>query len=537
MNQSPAQSNRTMIGSKLVTVLGLLTIASMATQTRGQCSPIEVAKLAASDAAANDYFGTSVAISGDTALISAAEDDNLGGVGAGSVYVFVRSSGVWMQQAMLVASDAAANDNFGISVALSGDTAVVGAYRNDHVGGTNAGAAYVFVRSSGIWTQEAKLTASDAAANDEFGIDVALSGDTALVGAYLNDNVGGSDAGAAYVFVRSAGVWTQQAKLTADDAQPGDSFGNSVALSGETAVIAAFDDDDGGTNSGSAYVFVRSGITWNQQAKLTAADPATEDLFGVCVAVQGDTAVVGALRDDDAGANSGSAYVFTRSGTSWTQQQKLTAADAAANDSFGHQVAVSGDLALVSAFLDDSGAGSAYVFTRSGVVWTEQQKLTASDAAPGDFFGTLALSGDTVVAGAPDDDDAGSNSGSAYIFDLGCDDDDDGIVDVNDNCPAVANPGQEDGDSDGVGDACDNCPSLPNPNQADCDADGIGDACDPDTDNDGVPNASDACPNTPNCSVDATGRPKLDMNNDCNVDGLDIQLIVNQLLNNCSQCP
>ena len=259
----------------------------------------EQAKLSASDAANGDLFGWSVAVAGDTAVVGAPFDNTVAGTDAGSAYVFVRSGGAWTQQAKLRASDAANGDLFGVSVAVAGDTAVVGAYDDNTVAGVDAGSAYVFVRSGGAWTQQAKLTASDAANGDAFGISVAVAGDTAVVGAYADDTVAGGDAGSAYVFVRSGGAWTQQAKLTASDAANGDAFGISVAVAGDTAVVgASYDDTVAGTDAGSAYVFVGSGGVWTQQAKLTASDAANGDAFGISVAVAGDTAVVGARFDD-----------------------------------------------------------------------------------------------------------------------------------------------------------------------------------------------------------------------------------------------
>jgi len=226
--------------------------------------------------------------------------------------------------------------------------------------------------------------------------------------------------------VRSGGTWTEQQKLTASDATVFDSFGFSVAISGDTAVAGAYGDDTpAGTDAGSAYVFVRSEGTWTEQQKLTASDAAAEDLFGGSVAISGDTVVAGAYVDDTpAGEDTGSAYVFVRSGGTWTEQQQLTASDAAADDGFGLSVAVSGDTVVAGAYLDETPAGeyagSAYVFVRSGGAWTEQQKLTASDAAAEDEFGySVAVSGDTVVAGAPfDSTPAGEFAGSAYVFAL-----------------------------------------------------------------------------------------------------------------------
>ena len=248
-----------------------------------------------------------------------------------------------VEVAKLVADDGATNDFFGFSVALSGDTAVIGAFRDsDDVKGVDSGSAYVFTRSGTNWGQQAKLTATDGAANDTFGGNVALSGDTAVIGALGDDDdVNGVDSGSAYVFTRSGTSWSEQAKLSAADGAAGDEFGYSVALSGDTAVIGAARDDDKGNDSGSAYVFTRSGTSWSQQAKLTAADGAAGDVFSISVALSGDTAVIGADLDDEKGDNSGAAYVFTRSGSTWSQQAKLTADDGAAGDLFGIRVALS----------------------------------------------------------------------------------------------------------------------------------------------------------------------------------------------------
>ena len=387
-------------------------------------TPVEVAKLLADDGATNDFFGFSVALSGDTAVIGALRDDNdVNGIDSGSAYVFTRSGTTWSRQAKLTATDGAANDTFGGNVALSGDTAVIGALGDDDdVSGVDSGSAYVFTRSGTTWSQQAKLTATDGAAGDEFGYSVALSGDTAVIGAARDDD-NGNDSGSAYVFTRSGTTWSQQAKLTTADGAAGDVFSISVALSGDTAVIGADLDDEKGDNSGAAYVFTRSGITWSQQAKLTANDGAAGDLFGIRVALSGVTAVIGAARDDDKGDNSGAAYVFIRSGTTWSQQAKLTAADGAANDRFGTRVAISGDTAVIGAILDDDkgdNSGSAYVFTRSGASWRQQAKLTATDGAADDVFGwSVALSGDTAVIGAPTSIFVlPGGTGSAYVFDI-----------------------------------------------------------------------------------------------------------------------
>jgi hypothetical protein len=384
---------------------------------------VQQAELTAGDGATSDYFGYSVAVSGDTALVGAYADDLAGG-DQGSAYVFTRAGTTWSQQAQLTAGDGAAGDNFGFSVALAGDTALVGASGNDIGAAVNQGSAYVFTRTGTGWSQQAQLTAGDGAAFDCFGFSVAVSGDTALVGAYGNDIGAAADQGSAYVFTRTGTSWSQQAQLTAGDGAAGDVFGTSAALAGDTALIGAYADDIGpAVDQGSAYVFTRTGTSWSQQAQLTAGDGAAADIFGISVALAGDTALVGAYADDiGAVANQGSAYVFTRAGTSWSQQAQLTAGDGAAGDFFGSSVALTGDTALVGATSDDvganSGQGSAYVFTRSGTTWGQQAQLTAGDGAAFDLFGTsVALAGDTALVGAYGNDiGAAPDRGSAYVF-------------------------------------------------------------------------------------------------------------------------
>jgi FG-GAP repeat protein len=382
------------------------------------------AKLTAADGAAFDEFGHSVAVSGDTAVVGVQLDDVGANVNQGSAYVFTRSGSSWTLQAKLTAADGAVVDFFGSSVAADGDTVVVGAPGDDVGPNQGQGSAYVFTRSGSSWSQQAKLTASDGASADELGGAVAVSGDIVVIGA-SGDDVGVNSAqGSAYAFARSGFSWSQQAKLTASDGAASDIFGYSVAVSGETAVIGAYLGDIASNgDQGAAYVFTRSGSSWSQQAKLTASDGAASEDFGISVAASGDTTVIGAHRDT-VGANTtqGSAYVFIRSGSSWTEQAKLTAADGAADDSFGYSVAVSGDTAVVGAVSDDVGVtwqqGSAYVFTRSGSNWSQQARPTAADGAFDNVFGTsVAVSGDTMVVGAPRYD-VGSNmdQGSAYVF-------------------------------------------------------------------------------------------------------------------------
>jgi hypothetical protein len=376
-------------------------------------------KVVASDGAAMDLFGTSVALLGNTALVGAPGDAIGANSEQGSAYVFVHDGTTWSEQAQLTASDGMAGDYFGVSVALSGDTALVGAYEHDVGTNINQGAVYVFLRSGMTWMQQAKLTASDGAAVDHFGISVALSDDTALVGAYGDDVEANDGQGSAYVFTRSGMTWTQQEKLTASDGAPYDRFGGAVAISGDTALVGAFEDNIGmKRDQGSAYVFVRSGTSWIQQAHLTDSQGDVGDFFGRSVAISGNTALVGADWDD---AGTGSASVFVRDGTAWSEQGHLTAWDGAEQDWFGISVALSDDTALVGAYGDDvgiNGQGSAYVFMRSGTTWAERAKLTASDGAWEDSFGrSVALSGHTALVGADwDDVSANVRQGSAYFY-------------------------------------------------------------------------------------------------------------------------
>jgi len=378
-------------------------------------------KFVPSDGAADDYFGRSVSISSDTAIVGAHYDDD-NGTDSGSAYVLARSGSDWALQRKLVASDGAANDMFGVSVSASGDTVVVGAPDTDEHG-SNSGSAYVFVRSGAAWTEQQKLIASDAAGIDSFGTSVSVSDDTAIVGA-IGDDDNGSSSGSAYVFVRSGSNWTEQQKLVPSDGAQNDLFGGTVSLNGDTAIFGVENDQDNGAHSGSAYVFVGSGSNWTQQQKLVPSDGAEDDNFGGSVSVSGDTAIVGARSDDDNGSYSGSAYAFVRSGTVWTEQQKLVPTDAVQSQTFGTSVSVTGDIAVVGAAGDaDNGinSGAAYVFVRSGTTWTQRQKLVASDGTADNHLGSsVSVSGDTALVGAYVDDDNGSNSGSVYFFtDLG----------------------------------------------------------------------------------------------------------------------
>jgi hypothetical protein len=347
---------------------------------------MEEQKLLASDA--NDWarFGHAVAVDGDLALIGSVNDDDAcPGVefcDSGSAYVFRFDGARWVEEQKLLPADSFPADQFGVAVALEGNLAVIGKVGDDEIcdgdPSCNAGAAYVFRYNPATmsWEQEQKLLASDGDVLDVFGNAVAISGDDILVGARWDDDLG-SNSGAVYVFRHRDTVWQEHQKLTASDGHLGADFGHAVRASGDLMVIGAPRDDDACPGdplclSGTAYVFQREGEFWVEQQKLVGSDTAAGDEFGWSVDVDGDNIVVGARWDDeacpeDAGCNSGSAYVFRFNGLLWEQERKLLASDTEATDFFGIDVAISGNTTLVGSYLDDdagSASGSVYVFDK-----------------------------------------------------------------------------------------------------------------------------------------------------------------------------
>ncbi len=484
---------------------------------RGAVYPLTVDPIAqeayikASNAGAGDVFGASVALFGDTLVVGATNEgsaatgidgdqtSNAAGT-SGAVYVFVRSGATWTQQAYLKASNTDPADNFGATVAISGDTILVGSPNEDSaalgVGGLqadnsaiNSGAAYVFVRTGTVWSQQAYLKASNTGSGDAFGQVVAISLDTLVVGARYEDsdavgiggdpnNDNGIDSGAAYVFVRNGTTWTQEAYLKASNSEggtpffSGDLFGSAVAISGERLVVGAFTEDSQATGvggdqldnsqpaSGAAYVFVRSGTTWNQEAYLKASNTESVDQFGLSMSLAGDTLAIGARLESSAatGVNgdqtnndadrSGAVYVFVRGTSGWDQEAYLKASNTNERDVFGLAVSVSGDRLVVGASAEGSAAvgingdqahlgalssstGAAYVFDRNGTSWNQVAHIKSSNPDSFDEFGdSVAVSGNAFVVGAPNEDSAATgingdpfdesapNAGAAYAFDL-----------------------------------------------------------------------------------------------------------------------
>ncbi len=327
--------------------------------------------------------------------------------------------------AKLTASDPFSMDEFGHAVAIDGGVAVIGV-RQDDDRGDQAGCVYVYRYDGTRWNEEAKLHASDATPGDEFGVSVGISGDVLVAGAHLDDD-GGRDSGSAYVFQYDGRTWAQRAKLTASDALGWDNFGWAVAIAGDAILVGANLADARGVNSGAAYMFMRPKQGWRdmtETSKLIASDGVENDEFGVSVDIDGDLAVIGAHYDvDEAGSMNGSAYVFGLVGSAWNQVAKLTASDGGAQDRFGLSVSVGGDVALVGAWADDDAgtqSGSAYVFEKPATGWadmTETAKLVPSDPVAGDHFGwSVALEGDVAIVAAPAHLFDGSGYGKVYLY-------------------------------------------------------------------------------------------------------------------------
>jgi len=427
------------------------------------CAEFEEGYLKASNTDSGDFFGSSVSLSGDTLAVGAhveasaamgvnGDQSSNAASASGAVYVFTRSAEVWIQQAYLKASNAAADDNFGRSLSLFGNTLVVGAYGEDSSAtGVNgdqssnaaveSGAVYVFTRSAGVWTQQAYLKASNTDSSDAFGISVSLSGDTLAVGAHVEASAAmgvngdqssnaASASGAVYVFTRSAGVWSQEAYLKASNTDSSDAFGISVSLSGDTLAVGAHGESSSATGvngdqasdptfyNGAAYVFTRSARVWRQEAHLKPSNTNDHEYFGSSVSLSDDTLAVSAPLGPD---HYGTVYVFTRSVGVWTQQAYLKASNTD-TEYFGSSVSLSGDVLAVGATGEGSAAvglngdqssntvgsaGAAYLFTRAAGVWTQEAYVKASNTEAVDRFGTsVSVSGNTLAVGAAGEDSA-----------------------------------------------------------------------------------------------------------------------------------
>lgn len=379
-------------------------------------------KLLPDDGKAADQFGYSVAIDGETALVGALKADTKNSKDSGAAYVYSLSSSGWQQQAKLVAEPAYADDTIGGNVALKNNTALLGASRRDDKG-KDAGAAFAFEKKGDLWLQTQVLTALDAKAGDAFGQSIALTEQFLVIGAPHSDSPH-KDSGAAYVYIRDKNTWQFQTKLTAIDGAAGDLFGISVAIDGRTILVGADLNDERAEKAGAVYAYVFDGEQWRHQAKLMASDGANTDIFGVRVALFADTALISARRDDIAGVgtDAGSAYIFERRKGKWTQTKKLVAPDGNADDRFARGVALNQETALISAMHHDANgnnAGALYVFKKQQGQWRYSSKILASDGVSEDRFGwNVALTEKAAIIAAPHRDDNGSASGAAYVLDI-----------------------------------------------------------------------------------------------------------------------
>lgn len=410
-----------------------------------------------------DQFGYSVATSGLRTLIGSPWSDPNVQLNQGVAFAYRRVGAALVPDGVIIATGGGAGDHFGESVGLSGDVAIVGA-PNARATDPNLldgfGAAYIFRRNiDGQWVQEAALTAPDAARSDAYGCSVAISGDVAVVGARLDDHAGGTNAGSAYIYRRTtSGVWIQSAKVVSSTPSVNAYFGCAVAASGETVVVGAYSDAARGAASGAVYVFVPNGAGWTQQTRLLGADTATFDNLGVSVAIDGDTVAAGAWLNVSSGIQTGCAYVWKRTGTQWAQQARLAASDAVGGDWFGNAVAVGGDVVVVGTSRKQIGAngnqGAAYCYRRFGSAWTQEAKLTAPDGAPVDYYGfSAAISGNVAVVGARFADvNNVPDAGAAYVYAVGGPDcTGNGVPDLCD----IAQGRATDADGNGVPDSCD----------------------------------------------------------------------------------
>ena len=375
-------------------------------------------RLDAPGVGANDQFGFSVAVHGQTAVVGSPQDGPTAST-MGSVDVFRRSGTAWTAEVRFEAS--AGEAWFGWSVAAGNDVVVVGVPQHRFGGTLDAGAAHVYRRSASGWYEEAVLVPSDSLSGFA-GQAVAIDGDTIVMGA--SDRLGGG--GAVYVFRRSRHGWIEDQKLTPGDLSPGDSFGWSVALSGDRCVVGAINDDPAGTLSGSAYVFRRIAGGWIEEAKLTASDGRFYDRFGYAVSISGDTILVGQPEGSPFTSLLGSVYVFRQDGLTWLQEAKLRPIDGVDGNHFGSSVSLDCDLALVGAPYGGTpvfAVGAAYLFERTGTGWIQREEIT--DCSPDDIYSygySVSLSRGTALISALGDDAAGTDAGGAFTVEVegGC---------------------------------------------------------------------------------------------------------------------
>ena len=376
-------------------------------------------KVTASNGQPHDAFGQSIAIRGTTALIGAVDVNDW----EGAIYVFTQTDGGWTEGQEFMADDGAPSDQatFGTAIMIDGDTAVIGALGATVDGHANQGAAYVFKETGGVWSQVAKLVAEDGDTNNYFGQAAAIAGDNIVVGAYGASVDGNALQGAAYVYTNVGGTWTFVKKLVADDAVGGEFLGRSVAMSGTRALVGApYASVDGTAARGAVYVFDGSTPDWTQTGKVVADAGGPGDAFGFSLAATPTHMIAGANGSNGA---RGGAFVFVDDGSAWTQQARLVADDGAVGDDMGYAVAIYDDTVIVgadrAAIGPNTQQGAAYVFKDDGSgTWTQTGKLVSSDSQTDMFYGAfVALSEQSALVGVPYATvDGHAVQGAAYFY-------------------------------------------------------------------------------------------------------------------------
>jgi hypothetical protein len=442
---------------------------------------VEQQKLIASDGAASNHFGLSVSISGNNAIVGAYYGDgNVADSGAAYIYHYDGSS--WVEQQKLIASDGAIYDRFGDSVSIFGDYAIVGAYSGDgNVAGS--GAAYIYHYDGSSWVEQQKLIASDGTAANQFGKSVSISSNYAIVGA-SSDNDLGNVSGSAYIFYYDGVNWLEVQKLTASDGAANNQFGTSVSISGNYAIIGSTYGEGFVTDSGAAYIYFFDGSSWVEQQKLFAYNEEYQSFFGITVSIEGDNAIVGARKFNGTGNGLGAAYIFHYDGSSWLAAEMLSASDGADGDYLGNSVSIFGNKALAGAYFDDDNgalSGSAFVFTdystdlvsydpdNDGYDWD----VDCNNSDDSFYPGAVEVCGD----GQDNDcDDLTDPNDPDCTQEADVDNDGYGVsVDCNDNDPAI-NPGASEDSYELCSDGEDNnCNDLTDINELACQVDIDGD--------------------------------------------------------------
>jgi hypothetical protein len=383
----------------------------------------EIAEFYAGAEALDDDFGVAVALRDDVAAVGAhLDDDNGEDAGAVLSYRYDPFTMAWSEEAVLLASDGMPGDRFGCSIAMSGDVIAIGAQEADLPGAADVGAVYVFRYAGGVWVEEAKITAGDADDDDRFGYSVAIEGDVLIVGAPRDDNTAGDNAGAVYVLRLEGEEWTEQVKLTDPDGEDGDQFGYSVALSGDVLLVGVIFDKESGYDAGAVIAYRDTGSTWEKESTLLASDGGSDHRFGVSVALDGDIAVVGATGHDGGAQEAGAAYIFRSAAdtTEWVEEARLEPSEPQSGSEFGRAVAVENGCALVGAYHYWAAArrsGAAFVYRHDGASWVETTMLVSQHSGAFEHFGwALTLDGGRVLVGAPGDGEPGGHPESAWIF-------------------------------------------------------------------------------------------------------------------------